>query len=289
MIFLENEHLYASFASKGAELQSLKSKKNDISYLWVGNPHYWGKFSPVLFPIVGSLKNNTYYFKNKTYQLSRHGFARDRTFQVNQLSATEVVFTLRDDEETRSVYPFQFILQLRYQLSGAVLSCTYEVSNPDDDQLLLFSIGAHPAFAISTAGDLKYSDYFLQFNKDTELVYHKVTQDLIEQETATMKLNNDLLPLTYELFYEDALVLKTLKSDCITLLNHKNPNGIHFRFKDFPFFGIWAAKNGDFICLEPWCGIADGIDHDQNLETKEGIMSLTSKESFIRKWEIDCF
>lgn len=289
MIFLENEHIHASFAHKGAELQSLKSKKDNINHLWNGNADYWGKFSPVLFPIVGSLKNSTYYFEHREYQLSRHGFARDKNFQANQVSTTEVVFTLTDDEETLTVYPFHFVLKLHYQLLGTVLSCTYEVLNPDEGKPLLFSVGAHPAFAISTTSGLAYTDYYLQFNNESALTYHKINHDLIDNETAVIELKEQKLPLRHELFYEDALVLKSLKSDCISIRNNKTAHGIHFRFKDFPFFGLWAAKNADFVCLEPWCGIADAIDHDQNLETKEGIVFLTSKESFIRKWEVECF
>lgn len=289
MIFLENEQLHISFASKGAELQSLKSKKNNINYLWNGNPDYWGKFSPVLFPIVGGLKNNTYYFQEKEYHLSRHGFARDKDFQVNHPSATEVVFTLTEDEETLKVYPFRFVLRLRYKLAGNSLSCTYEVLNPADQHPLLFSLGAHPAFAVLTTDALSYSDYYLQFNKDSALVYHKVKDDLIDSETAVIELPDGILPLKHELFYDDAIVLKTLKSDCITLSNHKTTQGIHFRFKDFPFFGIWAAKNADFVCLEPWCGIADGTDHQQQLENKEGIIALSPDETFTCQWEVACF
>lgn len=289
MIFLENEYLHASFASKGAELQSLKRKKDNINYLWNGNPDYWGKFSPVLFPIVGGLKNNTYYFQEKEYHLSRHGFAREKNFQVNQLNATELIFTLAEDEETLKVYPFRFMLQLRYKLSGNSLSCSYEVSNPADQSKLLFSIGAHPAFAVSTADNLRYSDYFLQFNKDSTLVYHKVINDLIDDETAVIDLKNNILSLKHELFYDDALVLKTLKSDRITLANRQTSHGIHFRFEGFPFFGIWAAKNADFVCLEPWCGIADGTHHQQDLENKEGIVTLNPKENFTRQWEVTCF
>lgn len=288
MIFLENEHLIASFANKGAELQSLKSKKHNIDYLWSGNPSYWGKFSPILFPIVGSLKNNTYYFENKEYKLSRHGFARDYDFEPLQLSNTEVVFTLTHNDETLKVYPFHFVLQLRYILNESGLSCTYEVSNPADS-LLLFSIGAHPAFKVPIEDDVQYTDYFLKFNKDQVLAYHKISEDLIANETVEIKLQEGKLPLQHELFYEDALVFKSLKSNSISIASDKNPYGLHFKFKDFPFFGIWAAKNADFVCLEPWCGIADGVDHQQNLEEKEGIISLAPHKSWSRTWEIECF
>lgn len=288
MIFLENEHIKASFAKRGAELQSILNTKNNINYLWNGNPAYWGKFSPVLFPVVGALKDNTYYYENKEYKLSRHGFARDYEFQSKQPDNEEVIFTLSHNEETLKVYPFQFILQLRYKLSESGLSCTYEVSNPDH-QPLLFSIGAHPAFNVPFRSGLKYTDYFLEFNKDNFLSYHKIDNDLIANETVEIELKDKKLSLRHELFYEDALVFKSLKSDCISIRSDKSPHGLHFRFKDFPFFGIWAAKDADFLCLEPWCGIADGLNHTQKLEEKDGIIRLAPNETWKRTWEIECF
>lgn len=288
MIFLENEYLKASFAIKGAELQSLKNKNNHTEYLWSGNPHYWGKFSPVLFPIVGGLKQNTYYYKNKAYHLPRHGFARDKNFEPDQISSTTLVFSLKHDEETLKVYPFPFELQLRYTLTGATLSCSYTVSNPAEDNLL-FSVGAHPAFATEVNADVAYTDYFLQFNKEEILTYHKIREDLVDNLTATIALSDRKLPLTHELFYQDALILKTLKGDCISLRNHKNTTGIHFSFKNFPFFGIWAAKDADFVCLEPWQGIADGIDHNQHLEHKEGIIVLPPGKQWTGSWAVECF
>lgn len=288
MIFLENEHLKASLTAKGAELQNLTRKETGISYLWNGNPDYWGKFSPVLFPIVGAIKNNTYLFEGKEYTLPRHGFARDKQFEAEQISNTEVVFTLTQNEETLKVYPFNFTLQLCYKLIDTSLSCTYIVLNPGNKDLL-FSVGGHPAFALPTNEHITYNDYFLEFNEDENLTYYKINGDLIDDKTEEIRLNNNSLPLTHQLFYKDALVFKTLKSDQISIKNHKNPNGLHFSFKDFPFFGIWAAKDADFVCLEPWCGIADGINHNQNLKDKEGIIALPPEGNWKRTWSVTCF
>jgi galactose mutarotase-like enzyme len=237
MISIENEYVKALFSDKGAELQSFKSKVTDTEYLWNGNPDYWGKFSPVLFPIVGGLKDNTYYFEGQEYHLPRHGFARDHEFEVQQISDTEVIFTLSHSEDTLKVYPFKFILALHYKIDDSKLTCTYQVSNPGQDTLL-FSVGAHPAFAAPSGDGVNYNDYFLSFNKDTSLVFHKISSDLISDQTGTIKLDNGILPLSHQLFYEDALVLKTLKSDRISLSNRKNQRGLHFDFRDFPFFGI---------------------------------------------------
>jgi galactose mutarotase-like enzyme len=288
MILLQNEYVQAQFSSKGAELQNFKNNETGYEYLWSGNPQYWGKFSPVLFPIVGGLKDNSYYFNDKKYNLPRHGFARDREFKIDQHSESEVHFSLSHDEETLKVFPFAFNLALQYKIDGTQLSCAYQITNPGD-QTLFFSVGAHPAFAVHTDEELSYGDYFLTFNKDTQLVYHKIGNDLITDETETIKLKNQMLPLRHSLFYEDALVIKTLKSNRISLRNHKNERGLHFDFSGFPFFGIWAAKDADFVCLEPWCGIADGTRHDQNLSSKEGVIQLDSGLKWERSWSVTGF
>ncbi len=288
MIILENNDIKASFSSKGAELRSLVNKLTTKEYMWSGDPAYWGKFSPVLFPIVGGLKENSYTFNGEKYELPRHGFARDNEFDVEQISASEVRFSLKQSPKTAPVYPFEFELHISYQLIGDLLRCTYQVNNTADTALL-FSIGAHPAFAIHTGDDLAYTDYYLEFNKDENLVYHKIKKDLIDDETVTINLDQHTLPLKHELFYDDALVFKTLNSDSITIRNKKNEHGLDFHFMDFPFFGIWSAKDADFICLEPWCGIADGIHHNQNLREKEGIISLDGKNSWTRNWEVRTF
>ncbi|MDB5020224.1 MAG: aldose epimerase [Pedobacter sp.] len=284
MIILENENLIASFSARGAELQSLKSKFSNTEYIWAADPKIWAKHSPVLFPIVGALKENKYIYKEISYELPRHGFARELEFEVEPVNATEVVFTLRQSEETLALYPFAFQLSLRYTLSEYSLTCSYEVLNPGD-QDMLFSIGGHPAFATPVNGS-KYSDYQLTFNAESELRYHKVVNNLISDETIVLPLENQKLTLKHELFYKDALVFKSLKSDKITLTNKVNQTGLEFSFEGFPYFGIWAAKDADFICLEPWCGIADGTNHNQHLRDKEGIITLAAKQSWGRAWTV---
>jgi len=266
----------------------LKSKQTNLSYIWDGDPAFWPKHSPILFPVIGALKQGVYEYGGKSYSLPRHGFARDHEFEVEQINNAEVLFTLSQSEDTLLVYPFEFKLGIRYKIEGAALTCTYEVFNPGNSELL-FSVGAHPAFSIPLGENVKYEDCYLEFNADTKLVYHKIENDLIADETVTITLENRKLPLKYELFYEDALVFKTLKSDCISIRNTKNTHGLDFQFEDFPFFGIWAAKDANFVCLEPWCGIADGVDHDLQLKNKEGIRHLAVGESWERSWSVSVF
>lgn len=285
IVAIKNDELEVGFSTKGAELQYLKDTKCHINYLWNGDDGFWAKFSPVLFPIVGALKNNQYQYKGITYTLPRHGFARDMEFSCQQISAVEISFTLKHNEETLKVYPFEFELTLIYKLRGTSLSCSYKVSNPADKDLL-FSIGGHPAFAVPLNNEGTYTDYYLQFNNDDELIFYHIVDNLVTETTTTLPLKEKRLPLQHQLFYNDALVFKTLKSNHIQLLNHKHNKGIDFSFEGFPYFGIWSAKDADFVCLEPWCGIADGVDHNQQLEQKEGIERLPPGKTWERTWEV---
>lgn len=288
IISLENAQISANFSTKGGELQRLENKETALEYLWTGDANFWGKFSPILFPIVGGLKEDTYFFEGVSYQLPRHGFARDREFEAHQISSEEVLFLLKADQESLKVYPFEFQLGLRYRLIGNTLSCSYEVFNSGNKDLW-FSIGGHPAFRLPLQSGLNYDDYYLEFNEDTQLNVHQVTDNLIEEETQPIHLDGGKLPLTHQLFYQDALVLKDLKSNKISLKSLKDKHGLDFHFDGFPFFGIWAAKDADFVCLEPWCGIADGVDHDQEFSKKEGIVQLGPGKEWSRYWEVTCF
>ena len=288
MISIANEHIVVSFSKKGAELQSIQGVHSNTQFLWNGDPAFWGKFSPVLFPIVGALKDDTYIYEDKSYKLPRHGFAREMDFDFEEVNEHEILFTLQHNEQTLAVYPFEFKLALRYKIHGSSVCCTYEVTNPGEKDLL-FSVGGHPAFAAPLNKEGNYTDYYLAFNKDEELNFHYVVDNLISEETTTQKLDNGKLYLKHELFYNDALVFKNLKSDSISLLNNMNYNGLDFNFKDFPFFGIWAAKDANFVCLEPWCGVADGVNHNQHLKDKEGINTLAPNGFFERTWQVTCF
>ncbi|MCX2573629.1 aldose 1-epimerase family protein [Pedobacter sandarakinus] len=288
MITLENTYLNVTLSSKGAELQRLYSKESGLEYLWNADANFWGKHSPVLFPIVGSLKNDSYTHNGKTYQMPRHGFARDHVFQMEKISEQEAVFTLTQTEETMETYPFPFELKLSYQLIDRKLNLTYQVTNIGADEML-FSLGAHPAFAVPNSAETSFEDYFIAFNVDEKLTYWKLDNGLVSEETESIDLNGHKLKLEHDLFYKDALVFKTLQSNCLSLLNTKNDYGLHFHFEDFPFFGIWSAMDAPFVCLEPWCGVADSVNHDGELSKKEGINRLATGEIWQRFWEVECF
>ena len=286
MISLSNDKLTVIISEKGAELQSIQL--NGVEYLWQADPAYWSKHSPVLFPIVGELKDGKYFFHNKEYRLPRHGFARDKIFEEEQLSATSALFTLRSSPETLAVYPFHFTFRIEYAITGSMLICTYHVENISDD-FMYFSVGGHPAFKAPLANNLPYTDYALEFNNDDVLTRHLLHKGLIADNTEQLNLINKKLPLQQSLFYTDAIVLKHIRSNEIRLSTEKNQHGLKFKFNSFPYFGIWAAVDAPFVCLEPWCGIADSVHADQQLVNKEGINKLAANENWQRTWSAELY
>jgi galactose mutarotase-like enzyme len=286
MYTIENEYLSATINPRGAELDSLYNKREGQEYMWNGDSRFWGKKSPVLFPIVGTLKDNKYLFQNKEYELGRHGFAREKNFKVSAETPTSITFSLEDDEETLKVYPFQFRFSLVYALNDKSLSVTYLVENKGGSKMY-FSVGGHPAFRLPIADGFSYEDYFLLFNEEETTGRWPISADGLIEETPELFLNEtDRLPLTKELFEKDAIVLKYLQSNEVELKSDKDTRGFKFSFDGFPFLGIWAAKGADFVCIEPWCGIADGVTGSGKLEDKEGIVELEKGGAFERSWRV---
>ncbi|GAA4302713.1 aldose 1-epimerase family protein [Compostibacter hankyongensis] len=290
MITLRNEKLQVRIHPKGAELQSLFGTGTQTEYLWKGDPAYWGKHSPVLFPVIGALRNDRYRYNGREYTLPRHGFARDLLFTPEETAGHMANFVLHSSAETRQVYPFDFILRIRYHLAGMKLQVTYEVCNPDADAPLYFSVGGHPAFALPLEEGLRYEDYHLEFEHPETAGRWRLRKDgLITGEVHPLLEDAARLPLQKSLFYEDAIVLKGLRSRRVSLLSAKEKRGVQLDFGGFPYLGIWAARDAPFICLEPWCGLADTAGHNGELTEKEGIIRLSPRAKWEKSWSVTCF
>jgi galactose mutarotase-like enzyme len=289
MFTIENDQLCISINSKGAELQSIFHKEHELEYMWSADPVFWGKRSPVLFPIVGTLKENTYFHKAKSYPLSRHGFAREMNFSVETQKRNSITFCIQHTEETLKVYPFRFHFYIRYALMQDVLSVTYGVWNKGAENLF-FSVGGHPAFKVPLAEGTSYEDYQLRFNKTESAGRWPISREgLIGKVPLPLLQDSDTINLNKELFLQDAIVLKHLLSDTVKLCSTKTSHGIDFLFSGFPFLGLWAAPGADFLCIEPWCGIADSVDTNQQIEDKEGIIPLQPEELFEATWKARFF
>ena len=218
---LKNNQLAVKINPKGAELSSLFNIENQMEYLWNADPTFWGKSSPVLFPIVGALKNDIYRFEGKEYTLPRHGFARDREFIVEKSEENSITFLLTHDENTLKVYPFKFEFRLIYSLENNSLNVTYSVRNMGENKMY-FSVGGHPAFAVPLAEDTAYDDYYLEFNKTENFKRWGLTANgLIETQPFDFMKDTSQLNLTKELFYEDAIVFKNLESTSVIFKSDK--------------------------------------------------------------------
>ncbi|MDR6967682.1 galactose mutarotase-like enzyme [Flavobacterium arsenatis] len=278
-VTIKNSNFTATINSKGAELISLKS--NNREFIWEGNPTFWGKHSPVLFPIVGTLKNNEFQYSEQNYTLSRHGFARDMDFVIREQSENKVVFSLEASETTLKYYPFIFELQLIYVLEQNKLSIQYKVLNKDKKEIP-FSIGAHPAFALPE----NFENYSLSFEEDQALQYFLLENDLLSDKTEDLNLQENKLYLNYQLFERDALVFKQINSKSITINENGKPV-LKVNFNDFPNLGIWTKVNAPFICIEPWFGYSDTNKNTGNILEKEGIIILEADKFFESEFSIE--
>ena len=279
IITITNSQLSATINTLGAELISLV--KNNKNYIWNIDETYWNKTSPVLFPVVGRLKNDSYSFNGKTYQMTRHGFARNMEFSFDKKSDSQVIFELNETEDTKAIYPFSFKLLMAYTLMENELVIEYFVRNQSDD-VLPFSIGAHPAFAISD----KFENYSLEFNAADTFETHHLENESFIGKTTLVDAKNNTINLNYALFEKDALVFKQLNSNEVILKN-KDKSILKVNYDHFPYLGIWTKKNAPFLCVEPWCGLADGINHNGKLEEKEGMNHLPAGEDFLRAIRIE--
>ena len=278
IITLSNTKISASINTIGAELIQLE--KDNKNYIWTIDEAFWNKTSPILFPIVGRLKNDSYSINGKAYELPRHGFARNFEFEVAHQTGSSAVFILTENAETLKNYPFQFELRLKYELIENSLKINYYILNKSQE-IMPFSIGAHPAFAI----DGLFSDYTLDFNQSENFISYELEKEQFNNSFKKIPSENGKINFDYALFEKDALVFKHLKSNTLTLLR-KNQPYISVEFKGFPYLGIWTKPNAPFLCIEPWCGLADNANHNGNIFEKEGIQLLDKNANFQREINI---
>ncbi len=279
MITISNEFLTATFSEIGGELKSLKDT-NGREYMWNSDPAFWAFSAPVLFPICSGLKNDQYIYEGKTYTLPKHGFTRKTEFAVESASDDSVTFLLSSDNYKNENYPFEYELRMVYTLIGKKMNIEYKVNNLTDGDMY-FSIGSHEAYYCPEL----ITDYELKFAEAETLKNCLFDEnDLITDEVEVISENSDTLELDYKPFAEGGcLVFRDIKSREVILQNKSGDRKIKVNFEGFDYLLIWTVKTGaPYICIEPWCGITDRSDTNQNLPEKEGIEHLKKGESFYR-------
>lgn len=275
----ETKNFSLAVKEMGAELNSFKSNKTGIEYIWCGNTDIWYGQSPILFPIIGRLLDDKYMLDGKEYTMPKHGIVRKKPFELVENNGDSLVFVQKYDDESLKMYPYKFELKVKFEIKENGLKVTHTVTNLDDKEMY-YSFGAHPAFNCEI-GDR------LEFNNDTELYTEKIDHEsILIDGIFPVFTDENKLELTESLFDEDALILSDYKSTEIALKSDKHDRVVNFKF-DSPILGIWAKPAAPYVCIEPWWGINDNYDKKDDLSKKRGIMSLNSSESKDFSWEIE--
>ena len=287
--YLENIYLKVTINQLGAEVSSILSKENGREYLWNADERYWKRSSPVLFPIVGSVREGKFIVDGKDYPMSQHGFARDMDFEmVKQPDGKKIIFKLDYNEETLKKYPYKFSLEIEYDLDGYRLSCKWRVTNLDKTPMY-FQIGAHPAFMCPLKSGEKQTDYFFNFDVDKNLSYSLLNENGLVAFTDNILRNDGGLVVIEEgMFDRDALIFEGSQANKVELCK---PDGMPYVTVTFdaPLFGIWspAGKNAPFICIEPWFGRADASDFEGDITTREYMNCLKGHSIFEAQYQIE--
>lgn len=286
---LKNSSVEIKVKSKGAELTSIKDLVTGTEYMWQQDPKFWAKSSPVLFPFVGALKNEKYFYEGKEYNCSlRHGFARDNEFQLISQGDNYLEFLFASNEETKKIYPFDFKLYIKYILEDKTLKIEYKVENLTDGEMY-FSLGAHPAFSTPVGDGIDFSDYYVEFEKDEKGEVNVLNGVLISSAGKEKAFEGKILKLNEDTFKNDALILENPESNTVWLKNTKNNRGIKFNYEGFKYIAFWNKPGAEFLCLEPWNGISDYDNASGNLKEKVGIEKIEKGETYIKELNITIF
>ncbi|MBT2135137.1 aldose 1-epimerase family protein [Croceibacterium sp. LX-88] len=271
LVAIASQELSARIDPLGAELWSLTDQQGR-EYMTDADPAFWSGHAPLLFPIVGALNGGRYRLDGTEYLLPKHGFARVSPFELIQQAGSRALFRLSDNEATRSVYPFNFALEMEFVLEGLTLSMTATVRN-SGSALLPFSFGFHPAFAWPLPGGVTKEVHTITFAKDEPQAIRRIDAEGLIARNEASPIKDRQLMLTSELFEDDALIWDELASRRVS---YGEPGGttLDIAFPDTPMLGIWQKPGARYICIEPWAGLADPAGFEGDFRTKPGVMEL---------------
>jgi len=277
---IKNGQMEVRIKSKGAELTSIHSSTENLEYLWQGDPVWWSGQSTVLFPIIGGLPGNGYQYEGKTWNLDPHGFARKSEFDVVEQSEEKLVLHMKESKESLEQYPFMFDLLVHHELKNNVLVQGMSVMNRGD-QVMPFSLGAHPGFNCPLLPGELMDDYWIEFEQKETLERRLKAAGMLTGETVPFLNNANIKPLSHSIFKNDAVILKNFHSNWLEIHNKKNKHVIRVEFPGFTDLGIWSAANdGPFVCIEPWFGVDSTHGDSQELMKKEGLIWLDPGKTF---------
>ncbi len=278
MFKIRHATLDATINPVGAELSSLLTRAGSET-LWQGDETFWGGIAPILFPIVGSLKDGKMIHRGQQYKMPRHGIARHATFECIDHSAEQLSMCLKADDTTRAVYPWDFELQVHFALSEYEIAIRYEVFNRDTTAMY-FTIGSHPAFALEINNNTKFTDYAISFNQTEKLACYPLTEEgLLEATPRLLAARDNSIVLSNTIFNDDALVIRDIKSTAISLLR-RGKTQVTIDTGGAPHLGLWSKPGAPFVCIEPWFGTSDFVDASGEFARKPDLTTLAPDQSF---------
>lgn len=291
MQYIENEYLKIGVADHGAELSSIYDKEKKHEVIWTGDPKYWNRHAPVLFPFVGKVNKGQYRYKGKSYPMGQHGFARDMDFTLVSVTENTITYVLRSDEETRAKYPFDWELEITHRLEGRTVTVEWKVTDTSKDEDLYFSIGGHPAFNVPADKGQKKSDYWLYFEGIDSAPYvliDPVAEAADPENVQTLVTDGGYVKITDTLFDNDAFIFDNKAVQKVALCYPDRTLYVTLDIKGYPSLGVWSKPHTDapFVCLEPWIGRVDNKGFDGELPQKFEEQHLLPGEVFDTKYTI---
>lgn len=299
-----NNDLQITIDHKGAELVSIQCDGRE--YLWNGDEKLWSRHAPILFPIVGRLANDTLRIKGREYTMKQHGFARDAEFTLQNvnlnISPNNVIFNsidppikyVMDSPGRLPNYPYYFSLAVNYDIQGNIINCMWEVRNLGVETMY-FQIGAHPAFLLPDYNEKDAIHGYIQCYDDKGKVINPMICNYLEEglrysygTPKTLHNEYDVLAITNTTFQHDALLIGAKQVKCASLFDKKGNKVLTVNCPQADAFGIWAPNKPGcpFVCIEPWCGMADRYDFSGDISEREYNHSLKSGETYLFSYSI---
>ena len=278
---ISNGTLTVTLNSVGAIFHSIM--RDGTEYLWQGDEKYWGKRDVNLFPYIGRLTDGCYIYRGKKYPLTIHGFASKAEFELEEQSEAGAVFVLRANDETRAVYPFEFVYRVRYELIGSRIVKHCIVEN-HDDKTMYFGLGGHAGFNVPVAGEGDFEDWFLEFDGRAEperMLIDQATYRFSGSSAPYALKDGNTIPLRHSLFDDDAVILHGAPRS-VTIKSDKSAHSVRVSYPDMTFIAFWHAVRTDapYICVEPWSSLPSHADYVEDIERQEYLIHLESGETY---------
>lgn len=284
---ISNNHLNVKINDYGAELSSIKMKNENIEYLWQLDKNIWERQAPLLFPIIGRLKDEEFIYNENIYKINIHGFANTSLFELYKKESDNITLLLKSSENTLKQYPFKFELYITYKLVENSIEKIHKIKNLTNGEMY-YEIGGHEGFNLALLEGEVMEDYFVEFYNQNEIKTYTTDKDImINKDKKTIKLDKNRLYLSKEVFKNDALIIDELKKRIVAIKNIKNNREVIIEFENFKYLGIWTKyMRSNYVCIEPWSSLPDTNYLNKQLVEKQDILKLEKNAEKILKYTI---